>query len=318
MTTFNVGDVLGTQTPFDLKVEDVVTGRTFIASITRWGKSWTARKIVESCFGHAGIIILDPEGEYSSLRERFPFLIIGKDVPLQLETAEFMAEKTLESKISVIIDTSMVEDEETAKQYVNLFLRKFFFLETTQRQPYLVVFEEAEDFAGERGIGSQTCLGIMINIVKKGGKRGIGSLFVAHRPAWVSKGVLSQCRNKALSAIESTDFKALEEYARVPADVIEKLPTLQKGEFYFVGDWVAAASFVKVARVLTTHLGSTPGLTPTPPSPKELANVIAGLQQKNCDLPLTAQRNRHAMRRSLRTAKMDRHRLRTTFNKDHA
>ena len=75
-------------------------------------------------------------------------MIIGKDVPLQLETAEFMAEKMLENKINVIVDTSMVEDEETAKEYINLFLRKFFFLETTQRQPYLVVVEEAEDLAG--------------------------------------------------------------------------------------------------------------------------------------------------------------------------
>ena len=276
MTVFNVGDVLGTQESFCLKVEDIVTGRTFIASITRWGKSWTTRKIVESCVGHAGIIIFDQEGEYSSLREKFPFLIIGKDVPLQLETAEFMAEKMLENKINVIVDTSMVEDEETAKEYINLFLRKFFFLETTQRQPYLVVVEEAEDIAGEKGIGTQTCLGIMINIVKKGGKRGIGALFIAHRPAWISKGILSQCSNKAIGKIESTDFEALEKYARVPSDVIERLPTLNKGEFCFVGDWVEKTTFVKVGQVQTTHLGFTPGLIP--PSPKELQSVILNLQ----------------------------------------
>jgi hypothetical protein len=278
VTVFNVGDVLGTQEPFCLNVEDIVTGRTFIASITRWGKSWTTRKIVESCFGHAGIIILDPEGEYSSLREKFPFLIIGKDVPLQLETAEFMAEKILEGKINVIIDVSMVEDEEEAKEYVKLFLHKFFFLETTQRQPYLLVVEEAEAFGSERGIESQTCVPILINIVKRGGKRGIGSLFVAHRPAWISKGILSQCRNKAISAIESADFEALEKVARVPAEIIQKLPDLHPGEFFFVGDWVQKPTFAKIAQVQTTHLGSTPGLTPTPPSPKELAGVIATLQ----------------------------------------
>ena len=77
---FEIGRVLETQESFQLDVGSVVTGRTFIASITRWGKSWTCRKIVEQCFGHAGIILVDPEGEYSSLRERFPFLIIGKDV----------------------------------------------------------------------------------------------------------------------------------------------------------------------------------------------------------------------------------------------
>ena len=277
MTNFEIGCVLETQQSFQLDVGSVVTGRTFIASITRWGKSWTCRKIIEECFGHAGIILIDPEGEYSSLREKFPFLIIGKDVPLQVETAEFMAEKTLESKISVIIDTSMVEDDEAAKEYIDRFLRKFFFLETALRQPYLVVVEEAEDFAPERGIASETTLRILINIVKKGGKRGIGALFVAHRPAWVSKGILSQCANKAIGKIESTDFEALEKYARVPRSIIEGLPKLGKGEFCFVGDWVNDVSFVKVGPVKTTHLGFTPEVVP--PSPKELQTVIEALQK---------------------------------------
>jgi uncharacterized protein YoxC len=274
---FEIGKTIDSQEPFELDIANIVTGRTFIASITRWGKSWTCRKIVEKCFGYAGIIILDPEGEYSSLREKFSFLIIGKDIPLQLETAEFMAEKMLESKINVIIDTSMVEDDETAKEYINLFLRKFFFLETSLRQPYLVVVEEAEDFCGERGIGTETTLRILINIVKKGGKRGIGALFVAHRPAWVSKGILSQCSDKAIGKIESTDFEALEKYARVPKEVIERLPSLGKGEFCFVGDWIADATFVKVGPVQTTHLGRTPDIIP--PSPKELQTVIANLQK---------------------------------------
>jgi hypothetical protein len=274
---FEIGKTIDSQEPFELDIANIVTGRTFIASITRWGKSWTCRKIVEKCFGYAGIIILDPEGEYSSLREKFSFLIIGKDIPLQLETAEFMAEKMLESKINVIIDTSMVEDDETAKEYINLFLRKFFFLETSLRQPYLVVVEEAEDFCGERGIGTETTLRILINIVKKGGKRGIGALFVAHRPAWVSKGILSQCSDKAIGKIESTDFEALEKYARVPKEVIERLPSLGKGEFCFVGDWIANATFVKVGPVQTTHLGRTPDIIP--PSPKELQTVIANLQK---------------------------------------
>lgn len=275
--SFEVGRTLNTDEPFCLDIESVVTGRTFIASITRWGKSWTDRKIVECCFGHAGIIIIDPEGEYASLREKFGFLIIGKDIPLQLETAEFMAEEILKTKTSVIIDLSMVEDDEFGKEYVNRFLRRFFFLETTARQPYLVVVEEAEDFAGERGISTETCLHILINIVKKGGKRGIGAIFIAHRPAWVSKGILSQCSNKAIGKVESTDFKALENYARVPSETIERLPSLGPGEFCFTGDWVKGTTFVKIGQVQTTHLGYTPKIIP--PSPAELRGVIASLQR---------------------------------------
>jgi len=274
---FEVGRVLNTDEQFCLDIESVVTGRTFIASITRMGKSWTDRKIVECCFGHAGIIIIDPEGEYASLREKFAFLIIGKDIPLQLETAEFMAEEILKTKTSVIIDLSMVEDDEFGKEYVNKFLRRFFFLETTARQPYLVVVEEAEDFAPEKGIATETCLHALINIVKKGGKRGIGAIFIAHRPAWVSKGILSQCANKAIGKVESTDFKALENYARVPSETIERLPSLGPGEFCFTGDWIKRTTFVKIGQVQTTHLGYTPKVIP--PSPAELQGVITSLQK---------------------------------------
>jgi hypothetical protein len=274
---FEIGNNLETQEPFYLDIANVITGRTFIASITRWGKSWTARKIIEECFGHAGIIVIDPEGEYISLREKYPFLIIGKDIPLQLETAEFMADKILESKISVIIDLSKIEDE-YGKEYVEKLLHRFFFLETTIRTPYLIIVEEAEDFGPEKGIATATCVDILRNITKKGGKRGIGILMIAHRPAWVSKGILSQCANKAIGRIDwPGDLNVLEEYTRIPRATTDRLPNLGKGEFCFTGDWVEKTVFVKVGQVKTTHLGFTPDVVP--PSPKELQGVLASLRK---------------------------------------
>lgn len=274
---FEIGKEVEKQERFALDIANVITGRTFIASITRFGKSWTARKTVEECFGHAGIIIIDPEGEYISLREKYPLLIIGRDIPLQLETAEFMADKILETKVSVIIDLSTTE-EELGKEYVDKLLKCFFFLQTTTRTPYLIVVEEAEDFIPEKGIATATCLDIFRNIAKKGGKRGIGIMVIAHRPAWVSKGVLSQCANKAIGRMDwPSDLAVIEEYLRIPHKTIEKLPTLEKGEFFFAGDWVEKPVFVKVGQVKTTHLGYTPNVIP--PSPKELQAVIGSLQK---------------------------------------
>jgi len=275
--SFEIGKVLNTEESLSLNIANIITGRTFFTSITRFGKSWNARKVVEESFGHAGIIILDPEGEYISLRERFPVMIIGKDVPLQLETAEFMAEKVLEANVSVIIDLSMVEVE-VGKEYVDKFLRRFFFLETTAKKPYLVVVEEADELAGEKGIATSTCVEILRNITKKGAKRGIGILLIAHRPAWVSKGVLSQCVNKAIGRIDwPADLEVLQKFARIPHQIIERLPTLEKGEFCFAGDWVNQATFVKVGQVKTTHLGMTPEVIPQ--APKELESVIESLQK---------------------------------------
>lgn len=277
MTEIEIGKLLGTETPFKVEVNQVVTGRTFIASITRFGKSWTARKVAEEVFGHCGLIILDVEGEYVSLREKFPFLIIGKDIPLQIETAEFMAEKVLEANISAILDLSLT-DTELGKEYVDKFLRRFSFLETTARKPYLIVVEEADEFGGERGIATSTCVEVLRNIAKKGAKRGVGILLISHRPAWVSKGILSQCINKAVGRIEwPADLEVLEKYARIPHDLVERFPTLEKGQFCFAGDWVSKPIFVEVGMVKTTHLGTTPDVIPS--SSKELQAVIEGLQK---------------------------------------
>jgi len=136
-----IGTSLDTNDPFKVDANSIIMGRSLIASVTRYGKSWTNRRIVEQLVGKAGIVIIDPESEYSSLRSEFPFLIIGKDVPLQVETAEFLAETTLKEELSVIIDLSMV-DIEIGKEFVSSFINRFMFLETTAKKPYLFVVEE--------------------------------------------------------------------------------------------------------------------------------------------------------------------------------
>jgi len=296
--SFEIGKNIETGEPYILNVKDVVASRTYIASETRFGKSHTARKIVEECFGHVGIIIIDPEGEYTSLREKYPFIIIGRDVPIEVETAtlqaqtaEFMAQQVLETGSSVIIDLSVTRDVESGKDYVDSFLRRFFHLQTVMKKPYLVLVEEAEDFGPESGSpGSRTCLEISITLSRRGAKRGIGVIFVGHRPAWISKGILSQCPNKAIGRIEQPDMKALEDVARVPRSIVEKLvpKTDEKGEtvysgpdvgvFYFTGDWVQKSAFIKVGPVQTTELGTSPEIIPRPA--EDIQTVIETLKKR--------------------------------------
>jgi hypothetical protein len=299
--SFEIGRDLETSEPVLLKMKDVVASRTYIASETRFGKSHLARRIAEKILkdwaGQVGVIIVDLEGEYPSLREKYAILIIGRDVPIQVETptllastAEFMAQQVLETGTSAIIDLSVVEDVEDGKEYVDKFLRRFFHLQTTAKKPYLVIVEEAEDLAPESGApGTRTCLEISITLARRGGKRGIGVIYVGHRPAWISKGILAQCPNKAIGRIESPDMKALEEYARIPHNIVEKLvpktsdegelinPGPERGVFCFTGDWVQKTTFVKVGPVETTHLGATPDIIPRPVG--DIEGVIANVKK---------------------------------------
>jgi len=271
----------------ELDLQELITGRTLLCSISRFGKTWTARRIVEQVFGKTGIIIVDVEGEYSTLRDRFPLLIVGKDVPLVPESAEFLSDQVLEHDLSCIIDGSDPQlDIAAFQEFLARFVDRFIAMETKMRKPYLWILEEADELAPETGIARSICLGQIRKLVKKGGKRGLGTMVLTQRPAFVSKFVISQCPNKLIGRTEwPDDLAVLRKFGRIPekyADPESKDPhalkNLEKGQFYVAGDFIAKDTLAKVGPVLTKHLGATPEIVP--PAPKELKEVLAQLSEK--------------------------------------
>ncbi len=233
------------------------------------------------------MIIVDVEGEYSTLRDKFPLLIIGKDVPLVPESAEFLADQVLEHSLSVIIDGSDPQlDIAAFQEFLARFIDRFIALETTARKPYLWILEEADELAPETGIARSICLGQMRKLVKKGGKRGLGTMILTQRPAFVSKFVISQCANRMIGRTEwPDDLAILRKFARIPAKFADPeskdqhaLKNLEKGEFFVSGDFISEDEIVKVGSVVTTHLGATPEIIP--PAPQELKDVLAQLTER--------------------------------------
>ena len=271
----------------ELDLQELITGRTLLCSISRWGKTWTARRIVEQVFGKTGIIIVDVEGEYATLRDRYPLLIIGKDVPVVPESAEFLADQILEHDLSAIVDGSDPQlDIATFQEFLARFIERFIAIETKARKPYLWILEEADELAPETGIARSICLNQVRKLVKKGGKRGLGTLVLTQRPAFVSKFVISQCPNKLIGRTEwPDDLAVLRKFGRIPgrlADPESKDPhalkNLKKGQFYVAGDFIGKDDLVKVGPVQTKHLGATPELIP--PAPKELKDILRQLSEK--------------------------------------
>jgi len=271
----------------ELDLQELITGRTLLCSISRWGKTWTARRIVEQVFGKTGIIIVDVEGEYATLRDRYPLLIIGKDVAVVPESAEFLADQILEHDLSAIVDGSDPQlDIATFQEFLARFIERFIAIETKARKPYLWILEEADELAPETGIARSICLNQVRKLVKKGGKRGLGTLVLTQRPAFVSKFVISQCPNKIIGRTEwPDDLAVLRKFGRIPEKLANPessdrhaLKNLEKGQFYVAGDFIGRDELVKVGPVVTKHLGATPELIP--PAPKELKDIVAQLSEK--------------------------------------
>jgi len=290
--TIVLGTRLSDGSDFEVAADKLIMGKTYLTSETRYGKSWTLRRIVEQIVGRAGIIIFDPEGEYASLREKFPFLIIGKDIPVLVEAAEVIAETVLKENLSVIVDLSLVDDD-LGKEFVAKFVKHFMHLETKMRKPYLFVLEEADEFAPERGIAKSTSVKAFRNVAKKGGKRGVGLIVASHRTAWVTKGVLSQCTTlKVVGRTEwKSDLDVLQDFLQIHPNILRRpkkngapyddgkphVNSLEKGQFFIAGSIVDSPGFVKIGGVQTTHLGASPDMVLS--TPRELKGVVERLAE---------------------------------------
>src|SRR2546428_4563516 len=70
------------------------------------GKSWLLRRLAEQVFGHVPMIIIDPEGEFATLRERHGFVLVGPggETPADTRSAPLVAHKLLELRASAVCD----------------------------------------------------------------------------------------------------------------------------------------------------------------------------------------------------------------------
>ena len=86
----------------------MIDSRVLVCANSGGGKSYAARKLLEETHGKVMSIVLDSEGEFKTLREKYDFLLIGEggDVPLSMQSAHLLPEKLLELNVSTIVDIS--------------------------------------------------------------------------------------------------------------------------------------------------------------------------------------------------------------------
>jgi uncharacterized protein len=91
---------------FDL--QSLLKTRMLIQANSGGGKSWAIRRILEQSQGKVQQIVIDLEGEFASLREKYDYILIGKDgdTPADSKSAGLLAKRLLELQVSAIIDMS--------------------------------------------------------------------------------------------------------------------------------------------------------------------------------------------------------------------
>jgi len=276
---------------------------TVIMADPRKGKSYTAAKTCEElCRNGVPFVIIDPEGEYYSLRERFIVFVVGVgkeencDVSVGSEHAEALARQFLESRIPLIIDLSGTDvDEEETHGFLAEFMDHLIRQEATLRIPCLVVIDEADEYIPERGHKTRgQDYAQFSKLVKKGGKRGIGTIIISHRPTWVAKDLLAKCQNWILmSQTYKDDLERIEDLTRIPLPTLMGLKERKVGEALLYGAITKDKTIVaKCLPRTTTHIGTTPEVKPDFVARPELQGVLESFRRELVELTKRKERER--------------------------
>lgn len=219
-----------------MDLDKLIVTRLLIQANSGGGKSFTIRRIIEQAFGHKQIIVIDPEGEFVNLREKFDFVYAGKggDVPVESRSAALLAQRLLELKASAIIDLYELPPQER-KHFVRLFLEAMVNAPKELWHDCLVVLDEAHVFAPEKD--QSESLSAVIDMASRGRKRGYCLIPATQRPAKLNKDVAAECNNKLIgrASLDIDRKRSAEELGFTSKEEIISLRNLEPGEFYAFG-----------------------------------------------------------------------------------
>src|SRR5258708_5871117 len=116
-------DLLHINNDVSINLPKLIESRLLVQANSGGGKSWLIRRLLEQSHGKVQQIVLDPEGEFKTLREKYDYILAGKDAdaPVETRSAALLARKVLELKASIIIDLYELHPQER-KRFVKLFL----------------------------------------------------------------------------------------------------------------------------------------------------------------------------------------------------
>lgn len=254
--------------PIDLSV--LLETRLLVQANSGGGKSWAIRRLLEQTAPNVQQLIIDPEGEFSTLREKFDYVIAAPhdgDALASPQTAALLARRLLESGVSAILDIYDLKSHERTL-FVKRFLEALVNAPKSLWHPVLIVLDEAHVYAPQ--VGSAESLGAVIDIATRGRKRGQCLVAATQRLSKLHKDVAAELGNKmiGLTNLDIDVKRAADELGLNSRDAIEALRNIPAGEFYLFGPALSRnVQRVKVGPVQTHHPRAGQRLMEAPPAP---------------------------------------------------
>ncbi len=246
----------------ELNCAQVATSGSAILAMRGAGKSWLNAVLAEGLIRNGfPVVMIDPEGEYWTLKVAFGNVVVAggehADVPLAEEIGKELARIAVEETIPLVIDLSEMRRHEQFF-FLSVFLGELFFLETTHRIPLWVSFEEADLWVPQKT--NTQCKNAVLDICQRGRKRGLGFSLVSQRPATLDKTALSQAEFRFFKRFQQPhDLTAVAEYLGSFSQLASRLPQMARNESLFYAPTLSDSPIDLLVRARASpHGGATP------------------------------------------------------------
>ena len=266
--------------PIRIDMEELLATRLLVQGNSGSGKSHLLRRLLEESADMVQQVIIDPEGDFTSLADLFPHIVIDGSAH-SVGEIEALARRVREHRASVVLALEGLDVEQQIRCAAQ-FVAALFDAPREHWFPALVVVDEAQMFApavsGE--ISEETrrlSLNAMTNLMCRGRKRGLAGIVATQRLAKLAKNVAAEASNFLMGRtfldidmIRAADLLGMERRQA------EQIRDLERGSFLGLGPAITRRPLsIRVGTTRTGAKTNSSGLMPLPTAkPDEMEALL--------------------------------------------
>jgi len=254
-----------------LDLEELLATRLLVQGNSGSGKSHLLRRLLEQSAPWVQQCIIDPEGDFVTLSERFGHVVV--DAERGENDLQHIAARVRQHRVSVVLNLEGLDAEQQMRAAAS-FLGGLFDAERDHWYPMLVVVDEAQLFApsaaGEvSDEARKVSLGAMTNLMCRGRKRGLAGVIATQRLAKLAKNVAAEASNFLMGrTFLDIDMARAADLLGMERRQAEAFRDLERGHFIALGPAMARRPVpIRIGDVETQARSTSPKLMPLPDQP---------------------------------------------------
>lgn len=250
-------------------IAELLATRLLVQGNSGSGKSHLLRRLLEQTAGLVQQVVIDPEGDFTSLADEFDHIVID-GAAHSVREIEALAGRVRQHRVSVVLALDELEVEQQIR-CAALFLAALFDAPREHWYPALVVVDEAQMFAPSAGgdMAEDTrrlTLSAMTNLMCRGRKRGLAGIVATQRLAKLAKNVAAEASNFLMGrTFLDIDMQRAADLLGMDRRQAERIRDLQRGHFLGLGPAISRRPIaVHIGDVRTGGKNAAEGLMPLP------------------------------------------------------